>query len=452
MLTRGFSIVNTLDKSQNLPMLEISMFFVKRLQMKDDLEYEPLTPETLPGRLKNLESVTSLIGNKSEEWKVTEVGDGNLNLVFVVEGKQASLIVKQALPYVRLVGDSWPLPLSRSFFEHETLCRQAIRDPGSVPQIYYFNKKQAIIVMEMLSPHEILRKKLIAGEYVNGLGKTLGNFCARTAFRGSDLSLATIDKKKDTALFQGNVELMAITENLIFTEPYFEAEMNHHTDGLEPVVKTLRSDVSLKEEVQHMLVKFTSNTETLLHGDLHSGSVMCTDNETKIIDPEFGFYGPMGFDIGMLISNFLMAYFSQPGHRTENTLEKYQNWILSIIEEIYSTFISEFSNLWRNERHGILFPKSLFESQGHSSEGALNGVLEHIWSDALGVCGIEMHRRVLSLAHNADFEEISDLKTRAELEARNLMMGRQLILERNQIKDIQAIQTLARKYNSEKHL
>ena len=40
-------------------MLEISMFFVKRLQMKDDLEYEPLQSETLPGRLKNLESVTS---------------------------------------------------------------------------------------------------------------------------------------------------------------------------------------------------------------------------------------------------------------------------------------------------------------------------------------------------------------------------------------------------------
>ena len=86
MLTRGFSIVNTLDKSQNLPMLEISVFFVKRLQMKDDLEYEPLNSKPLPERLKNLESVTSLIGNTSEEWKGTEVGDGYLNLVFVVEG------------------------------------------------------------------------------------------------------------------------------------------------------------------------------------------------------------------------------------------------------------------------------------------------------------------------------------------------------------------------------
>jgi len=452
MLTRGFSIVNTLDKSQILPMLRLLMILVGRSQMKDDLEYEPLTSKTLPDRLKNLGSVTSLIGQKTEEWKVAEVGDGNLNLVFVVQGKEASLVVKQALPYVRIIGDSWPLSLRRAFFEHETLSRQAKRDPGSVPQIYYFNKEQAIIVMEMLSPHVILRKKLIAGEYVNGLGKTLGHFCARTAFRGSDLSLPTNEKKKDTALFQGNVELMAITENLVFTDPYFEAEMNHHTQGLEPVVETLRSDISLKTEAQKILLKFTSNTETLLHGDLHSGSVMCTDNETKIIDPEFGFYGPMGFDIGMLISNFLMAYFSQPGHRTENTLEEYQDWILSVIDEIYSSFISEFSNLWHNERQGILFPKSLFEDQGHSSEAALNGVLEHIWSDALGVCGIEMHRRILSLAHNADFEEISDIHIRSKLEARTLIMGRQLVLERNQIKDVKAIQTLARKYNSEKHL
>ena len=47
-----------------------------------------------------------------------------------------------------------------------------------------------------------------------------------------------------------------------------------------------------------------SRAETLCHGDLHTGSVMCMETQTKIIDPEFGFYGPMGFDIGMLIANF----------------------------------------------------------------------------------------------------------------------------------------------------
>ena len=415
-------------------------------------KYEPLTIETLADRLGSVDAICKIVGDDTSKWNIDEVGDGNLNLVYTVSSDSGNIIIKQALPYVRLVGDSWPLPLSRSFYEHEVLVRQAKRDPGSVPVIYYFDKEQAIIAMEMLLPHIILRKKLIAGEYVNGLAQRLGEFCARNAFRGSDLSLQTADKKSDTAMFQGNLALMAITESLVFTEPYFEAEMNHHTDGLDPIVKILRSDVKMKSEAQKMLMKFTSNTETLCHGDLHSGSVMCTDNETKVIDPEFGFYGPMGFDIGMLISNYLMAYFSQPGHRDSEKLSEYQNWILKVIEETFETFRQEFKKLWNSERTGILFPSSMFEDQGDSSDFALNEMLEHIWQDAVAVCGIEMHRRVLSLAHNADFEEINDTKKRSQLEARNLMMGRELILNNNSIKNASALTSLAKKFNSENYL
>jgi 5-methylthioribose kinase len=415
-------------------------------------KYEPLTIETLADRLGSVDAICKIVGDDSSKWKIDEVGDGNLNLVYTVSSNSGDIIVKQALPYVRLVGDSWPLPLSRSFYEHEALVRQAKRDPGSVPQIFYFNKVQAIIAMEMLLPHVILRKKLIAGEYVDGLAQRLGKFCARTAFRGSDLSLQTADKKSDTAMFQGNLALMGITESLVFTEPYFAAEMNHHTDGLDPIVKILRSDVEMKSVAQTMLLKFTANTETLCHGDLHSGSVMCTDNETKVIDPEFGFYGPMGFDIGMLISNYLMAYFSQPSHRESDTLLEYQTWILKVIEGTCEAFQQEFKNLWNSERTGILFPRSMFEDQGDSSEFALNGMLEHIWQDAVAISGIEMHRRVLSLAHNADFEEINDTKKRSQLEARNLMMGRELIVNSKTIKNASEITTMARKFNSENYL
>ena len=415
-------------------------------------KYEPLTIETLADRLGSVDAICKIVGDDTSKWEIDEVGDGNLNLVYTVSSDAGDIIVKQALPYVRLVGDSWPLPLSRSFYEHEVLVRQAKRDPGSVPQIIYFNKVQAIIAMEMLLPHVILRKKLIAGEYVDGLAQRLGEFCARTAFRGSDLSLQTADKKSDTALFQGNLALMGITESLVFTEPYFAAEMNHHTDGLDPIVRILRSDVEMKTEAQKMLLKFTANTETLCHGDLHSGSVMCTDNETKVIDPEFGFYGPMGFDIGMLISNYLMAYFSQPSHRESDTLLDYQTWILKVIEGTCEAFQQEFKNLWNSERTGILFPQSMFEDQGDSSEFALNGMLEQIWQDAVAISGIEMHRRVLSLAHNADFEEISDTKKRSQLEARNLMMGRELILNSKTIKNASELTTMARKFNSENYL
>ncbi len=411
--------------------------------------YEPLTTETLPRRLGGIDAIAERLGADPGTWDAREVGDGNLNLVFIVTGPRGKVIVKQALPYVRLVGDSWPLPLNRAFFEYNTLIREAERDPGAVPEVYHFDEEQAIIAMEFLTPHVILRKKLIAGEKVAGLAETLGRFVARTAFRGSDLAMDTSRKKADAALFAGNDQLMAITESLVFTDPYFEAELNHHTEGLDPVVARLRGDVAMKVAVQEMLLKFTANAETLLHGDLHTGSVMCTDDETRVIDPEFGFYGPMGFDLGMLIANFLMAYFSQPGHRAPDELEGYQDWILQVIRDIHASFNAEFTHLWNTERSGILFPRTLFEDQGHSSEPALAAMLGHVWADALGICGIEMHRRTLSLAHNADFEEIADPAVRAPLEARNLLMGRELILRRGEIADAGALADLAAKYNEE---
>lgn len=414
--------------------------------------YEALTTESLANELAAIDVVVKHIGDDSTQWAVQEVGDGNLNLVFIVAGAIGTVIVKQALPYVRLVGDSWPLPLYRAYYEHEALTRQQARDPGLVPQILYFDRDQALIVMEYFHPHVILRHKLIRGEQVAGLADTVGQFCARTAFRGSELSMQSEDKKADVALFAGNVAIPAITESLVFTDPYFSAEMNHHTPELNVIVQQLRENVLLKQRVQRMFSRFASNTETLLHGDLHSGSIMSTDNDSRVIDPEFVQYGPIGFDIGMLIANYLMAYFSQPAHRNEDELADYQEWILGIIEQTAHAFNAEFTHLWQTERTGMLYPTALFEDQGHPSTEACTSVLEHIWRDAYSFSGIEMHRRTLSLAHNADFENIEDTSIRAPLEARNLQMGVELIMTSASLNTIQSVTTMARRFNSENFL
>lgn len=411
-------------------------------------KYEALTAETLTARLGGLGVLTDSVGAAEKGWRVVEVGDGNLNLVFIVSGSAGTAVVKQALPYVRLVGDSWPLPRNRAFFETQTLERENARDPGRVPVIYHFDADQSLIIMEYLTPHKILRGLLIEGQKIEGLAEALGTFCARTAFRGSDLSMDAAAKKADVALYQGNAALCKITEELVFTDPFYDATLNHHTPALNALVTILRKDVAMKSEVQSLLMSFTSAAETLCHGDLHTGSVMCTSDDTKVIDPEFGFYGPMGFDLGMLLANFLMAYFSQPAHRSASQLDDYQAWILDVIADTTKHFDQTFTALWNTERTGILFPSAMFEDQGDSSEMALNQVLSKIWQDALGFAGVEMHRRVLSLAHNADFESIEDESLRAPLEARNLMLGRLLILTRREINDVAALTLLASTYNT----
>ena len=414
--------------------------------MTKTLSFEALSAESLPGRLAGTRALTDRIGVDTTAWKVREVGDGNLNLVFIVEGAEGSAVVKQALPYVRLVGDSWPLPLKRSFFEYHALSRQKARAGAIVPEIYHFDEEQALIVMEYLSPHIILRKALIEGRQLPNIARDLGLFMARTLFRGSDLHMKARDRKEDLALFADNAELCDITENLVFTDPYFAAAMNRHTTPqLDNLVAELRADRDLKVEAQRLKHLFAANAETLLHGDLHTGSIMVTDDETRVIDPEFAVYGPIAFDVGMLLANFWMSFFSQRGHENEGSRDAMRSYLLGVVVETWAVFRTEFSHLWRTERTGMLYHRSLFEDQGDifGSEQALDRFVHSIWVDLLGFAGVEIHRRILGLAHNADFETIEDEDLRAKCEAKALKFGRHLAVNRHAIHSLDEVNALA---------
>lgn len=395
--------------------------------------YTPFTSETLRARLGDVAAVTDRLGTDTAVWCVREVGDGNLNLVFIVTSPKGALVVKQALPYVRLVGESWPLPLKRTFFEYNALIRHAARDPGRVPEVYHFDEVQALIVMRYLSPHVILRKSIVAGVQHHNLAYDMGLFMARSLFRGSNLSMAPAAAKADLALFADNVALADITENLVFSDPYFAAALNRHTPGLDPWITTLRADRDMKVAAQAMKHAFVSKGETLVHGDLHSGSIMVTDTDTQVIDPEFAIYGPFGFDVGMLLANFLLGYFAQSGHEVApGDRAAYRRWLFEVTRDTWAVFAAEFTHLWRTERTGILYQRSLFEDQGDplAAEQALQGVLAGIWADAMGFCGVEMHRRILGLAHVEDLESIADNERRLIAERRALALGRHVAVNR----------------------
>ena len=117
-----------------------------------------------------------------------------------------------------------------------------------------------------------------------------------------------------------------------------------------------------------------------------------------------------------------------------------------MVDEIGSEFASEFTRLWRTERTGILYEKSLFEDQGQvlASEQALEHRLHMIWSDTLGFAGVEMIRRTLSLAHIAEYETIEDKDLRAQCEARGLELGRQLVVNRARMGTIASVLDLVR--------
>src|ERR1700690_3608226 len=100
----------------------------------------------------DLGDVRALLGGRPEVWQVREVGDGNLNLVFIVEGPDGSVCVKQALPYVRAAGPSWPMSPERIFFERAYFETVAPYVGTRIPAIYPFDRERYCLVMERLSP------------------------------------------------------------------------------------------------------------------------------------------------------------------------------------------------------------------------------------------------------------------------------------------------------------
>src|SRR3954467_6656263 len=278
-------------------------------------DYRILHEADLRDYLAGVPDIAATLGGEPASWSITEVGDGNLNLVFIVKGGRGGVAVKQALPYVRLVGESCPLPLSRAHYEYLALSRQAELAPGLVPALLHHNDALALTVMELLEPHIIMRKGLVAATHYPRFVDDITTFMARTLFFTSDLALAAAGKKEAIAAFAGNHALCKITEDLIFTDPYRIAEQNRWTAPyLDASAEALRDDMELHVAVSRLKLKFMASPEALIHGDLHTGSVMVTESETRVIDPEFAFFGPMGFDIGAVIGNLLMSYLASPGH------------------------------------------------------------------------------------------------------------------------------------------
>lgn len=324
-----------------------------------------------------------------------EIGDGNLNYVFRLHDGEHGIIVKQALPYAKVVGESWPLSLGRATIENQALQIFGKYVPEYAPKVYGHDETLAVTVMEDLSNLTITRKGLIEGEDYPLLSQHIGRFLAYVLFYTSDFGLQSEEKRVLDGQFV-NPDLCKITEDLVFTDPFANSATNDYEEALQPVLDELWCDKKLKLQAAQCKYKFLTRKETLIHGDLHTGSIFSSPSETKVIDPEFATFGPLGFDLGQFIANLLLNALSRE--------EEKRNILFYHIEKTWSNFVETFTKLWVLE--GV-------ESYTKEKQW-LAIVLQNIFADAVGFAGCEIIRRTIGLAHVADLDGIVDGKRRIQ--------------------------------------
>lgn len=368
------------------------------------------------------------IFDKESELKCVEIGDGNINYIYKVwdPKNDKSIILKHADNYMRN-STTRKLSTNRSIIEYEILKIQGSLTNNMVPQIYSYDDEMFCLVMEDLSKYQIMRKALLEYKTFPKFADQISDFLFNTLFKTTDLVLSSEEKKRLTKEFI-NPEMCEITERLVLTEPYKNLRNTNiiQEENLGFIEKELYTDEQLLLEIGKLKNNFKNNAQSLIHGDLHTGSIFVDNDNTKVIDPEFAFYGPMGYDIGNVIANLVFAWIRAKANENKALkIHNFINWAETSIAEIIDLFIKKYNEKYDDNVIDQVYRNKLFKEF----------YLRSILSDTAGYAGTEIIRRTVGVAKVEEILKIEDKTVHIATEKNLVLIGKSFVMNRDKMMD-----------------
>ncbi|MFW7360891.1 S-methyl-5-thioribose kinase [Vagococcus fluvialis] len=353
---------------------------------------------------------------------VTEIGDGNINYVFLVKDLESgkSVVLKQADKVLRSSGRA--LDIERNKIEAEALILQYSLVPKYVPEIYAYDEIMAVLIMEDISAFKNLRYELENQLIFPKFADDISTFLVQTLLSTTDLILKPQIKKERVRQFI-NSDMCDISEDLVFTEPYNDYKNRNiiSKENQKFVEKYLYQNEVLIGEVGKLRNNYMNNAQSLLHGDLHSGSIFINQEGMKVIDPEFAFYGPMGYDIGNVIGNLFFPLIKKEMYEGSS---QFTQWLRETISQIIDLVKEKLIREFNKQVTLDIYLNSYF----------IENYINEIISDTLGYAGTEIIRRTIGDARVREVATAPVGEKRVQMERNLLLLGSELILKRHEIK------------------
>jgi len=360
-----------------------------------------------------------------------EIGDGNINYVYRIfdTKEKKSVVLKQADIQTRVRPDGYLNP-NRNAREAAVLKKQFELAPEFIPKIFHSDKIMAVIIMEDISAYSNLKKELMNLSVFPKLGFLLAEFIAKTTLPLTSL-IAGYAKKTEAEFTFYNPELCKITEDLVFTHPYTDERKRNilFEENAEWLRNHFYGNIKLTEAAAKLKNKFCNSPQSLIHGDLHTGSIFVKSEENssskltklKIIDPEFAFYGPIAYDLGNVLAHFIFA-------------EKFASLCCVANNSVYQCFA-----VWIKEEQkqllkhfaliGMEYLKKNIRDSVYKNNFFICNYIEEIIIDAVSFGGAELNRRVIGSAKTVEITSITDSSMRVQFERQIVHLGTKMMLQ-----------------------
>ena len=296
-----------------------------------------------------------------------------------------------------------------------------------VPELYLYDPVMCCICMEDVGDHENMWYGLRDHKTYPQFAEDITTFLANTLILTTD-SVLSPEKKKEYQKEFINPEMCGITESLVLTDPYME---NCETNEVFPlnetfVQETIFRDECLRLEVAKLKEVFKSKAQSLIHGDLHCGSIFVKSDSTKVLDPEFAYYGPAGYDVGNVLAHLFFAWVNAQVTLPDGPLkQQFQLWVQETIIQVVDLFY---------QKAKVLLTEEATDAMA-KTEGFAEWFLRDILADTAGYTGTELIRRIVGEAKVRLINLIDDAKQKALAERICLQLGKSLIMNRFNMND-----------------
>lgn len=355
-----------------------------------------------------------------------EIGDGNVNYIYRLYNEDQSMIIKFSDDHVRSNANR-KLSSSRNKIEYNILKKQGELSGGLVPKLYGFSEEKKLIAMEDLTGYKVLRIALEKKMIFPSFGNSMAKFLYDTLFKTTDL-VSDSKTKKNAVSELVNYDMCEISERLVFTEPYLNQQgLNSFAEeNRRYVEENIYNNKKLHSEVAKLKLNFMTSSESMIHGDLHSGSIFINDEGIKVFDPEFAFYGPMGYDIGNIVASLLITAMIDD-FENHNKVSDFSKWLKKSVIEIIEGFINIYNEDYEKNVMTPMFNNDEFKSF----------YLSKILCETAGYAGTEILRRTIGVAKVLDIDRVKKEPNYNVIEKRLIDIALELITNRNNLTSLE---------------
>ena len=246
-----------------------------------------------------------------------KAGEGNMNYTLRITTSARSFILKQARPWVEKypsIAAPWDRALVEGRFYEVVQTQSAIA--ALMPKLIGVDATARIIALEDLGAAHDFTSLYRGDELTEDQLATIVHWLVAL-----HRSFTAAANKAELA----NQAMRALNHQHIFDLPLQAnngLELDAITPGLANEAYALQADARYVQVVHELGALYLQDGASLLHGDYFPGSWLQTAGGIRVIDPEFCFFGPPEFDVGVLLAHLHLA--QQPSELIAQVLQQYE--------------------------------------------------------------------------------------------------------------------------------